>query len=141
MRKSSSVALPAFIKPLINEMAGTGLHIDHHAAIPDIQHGVEECDRKHYSDKCYLISAALGTVVQVCHVIYEQSGRFSLILMVFMSGILPAGSIKPTFCRISTFARILLCIPLTSPVVSGFWLPSPQNKKKSSSRVTQHAPV
>lgn len=53
-------------------MAGTGLHIDPHAAIPDIQHGVGECDRKHYSDKCYLIAAALGTVAQVCHVIYEQ---------------------------------------------------------------------
>lgn len=81
MRKSSSAA---FIKPLTNETAGTGLHIDPHAAIPDIQYAVEECDRKHYSDKCYLISATLGTVIQVCpHVIYEQSGWFSLIPMVF----------------------------------------------------------
>lgn len=104
MRKSSSAAPPAFIKPLINELAGTGFHIDPHAAIPDIQHGVEERDRKHYSDKCYLIS---GTVVQVCHVIYEQSGWFSLILMVFlMSGILLAGSTKPTFCRVSTYSAV-----------------------------------
>lgn len=84
MRKSSSATLPAFIKPLTNETAGAGLHIDPHAAIPDIHLGVGECDRKHYSDKCYLISAALGTVVQVCQVIYEQSGWFSLILMVFL---------------------------------------------------------
>lgn len=72
MRKSSLVALPAFIKPLINEMAGTGLHIYSHAAISDIQYGEQEWGRNHHSDKCYLISAALGTVIQVCpRVIYE----------------------------------------------------------------------
>lgn len=114
MRKSSSAALPAFIKPLTNGTAGTGLHIDPHAAIPDIQHAVEECDRKHYSHKCYLISATLGTVIQVCpHVIYEQRGWFSLIPMVIYVRNSPGRFQKTNILHI-------FCIPLTSTVVSRF---------------------
>lgn len=66
MRKSSSAAQPAFIRPLIKEMAGAGLYIYPHAAISDIQDGEEEWDRNHLSDKCYLISAVVQTVIQVC---------------------------------------------------------------------------
>lgn len=66
MRKSSSAAQPAFIKPLINELAGASLHIYPHAAISDIQYGEEEWGRNHLSDKCYLISAVVQTVIQVC---------------------------------------------------------------------------
>lgn len=66
MRKSSSVAQPAFIKPLINEMAGASSHMYPHAAISNIQCGEAEWDRNHLSDKCYLISALVQTVIQVC---------------------------------------------------------------------------
>lgn len=63
MRKSSFAAQPACIKPLINGMAGAGLHIYPHAAISDIQYGEDEWDRNHLSDKCYLISAVVQTVI------------------------------------------------------------------------------
>lgn len=66
MRTSSSAAQAAFMKPFINEMAGAGLHIYPRAAISDIQYGGEEWDRNHLPDKCYLISAAVQTVIQVC---------------------------------------------------------------------------
>lgn len=56
----------AFRKPLINEMAAAGLHLYPHAAISDIRYAEEEWDKNHLSDKCYLISAVVQTVIQVC---------------------------------------------------------------------------
>lgn len=49
LEKPSSVLLPAIIKLLINEIAGAGLQIFFHAAISNIQYGVEEWEKNHLS--------------------------------------------------------------------------------------------
>lgn len=153
MRKSSSAARPAFGKPLINEMAGAGLRLYPHAAISDIQYGEDEWDRNHLSDKCYLISAAVQTVIQVLCVlcvcvscvIDDSSVGFSLILLFCNIRNSPLlGSFRDI--RILQGPALFACVPLSTGHCPGQCFSVclhlyTEEKKKSSARVTRHAPV
>lgn len=143
MRRSSSAALPAFIKPLINEMTAAGFHIYPRSATSDIQYGGGKWDRNHPPDKCYLISAVVQTVIQVYRMSFMTKSFFPLFLLdsaLFMSAIVLAPSIKSELSMGSTFTSILLCISPSSIVDSQFLFAFTSAQKEISSQSSTTCP-